>query len=208
MTLLQHQTAATIHPPLDAGGEVATASLVARARDGDPAAFAILYRRHLDRVYAYAARRLSGREAAEDATQEIFARALAGLPRCRDDAAFAGWLFAIARHVVNEQYRRRCHATAPLSDGIDPEDPDPTPEERALRDEHARELRAARERCLTAKERDLFDLLLADLTDVEIAAILGCRRGAVRTAHWRLLIKLRRCLGIVTGAAGGQHATP
>jgi len=206
VSVLQSQTPRVVVSPADPGGEAAR--LVARAKGGDPAAFALLYRRHIDRVYAFAARRLSDREAAEEATQEIFARALAGLPRCRDDAAFAGWLFAIARHVVHEQYRARRYATEPLADAIDPEDSAPTPEEHALRGEGADELRAARERCLTAKERELFDLLLADLTDIEIAAALGRRRGAVRTAHWRLLIKLRNCLGLATGVSGGRHATP
>jgi RNA polymerase sigma-70 factor (ECF subfamily) len=184
-----------------------TASLVARSRTGDTAAFALLYRRHVDRIYAFVARRLNDREAAEDATQEIFARALAGLERCRDDAAFAGWLFAIARNVVSEQYRVRRHGSAPLEDASDPEDPDPTPEEHALRGEDRAELRDARERCLNGKERELFDLLLADLTDIEIAAALGRRRGAIRTAHWRLLIKLRACFGILTRAGRSGHAT-
>src|SRR5687768_11736363 len=89
------------------------APLVARARAGDSAAFALLYRRYVAAVYAFTSRRLNGREAAEEATQEVFTRALAGLGRCRDDAAFPGWLFGIAHHVVTEQYKAGRHATSP-----------------------------------------------------------------------------------------------
>lgn len=184
----------------------AITSLVPRARAGDATAFATLYRRYVNGVYAFTARRLNTREAAEEATQEIFTRALAGIGRCRDDAAFAGWLFGIAHHVVTEQYKAGRHATSPLEFAPDSADPDLSPEERALSREGVDELRRARERCLNDRERELFDLLLADLTDAQIAVALGRRPGAIRTAHWRLLIKLRGCLGMLSRLGGAGHA--
>jgi hypothetical protein len=39
------------------------------------------------------------------------------------------------------------------------------------------------------------------LTDREIAVALNRRYGAVRTAHWRLLAKLRACFAHL----GGRH---
>jgi RNA polymerase sigma-70 factor (ECF subfamily) len=186
------RTASINDPPLDLGKSDAV--LVAQAKHGDSAAFALLYRRYVDRVYAFAARRLASRGAAEEAAQEIFMRALAGLGRCREEKAFAGWLFAIARNVLHEHYRAARRSGGSYTDSIDSEDPDPSPEERVVRAEATSELLAARERCLAANEWELFDLLLADLTDAEIAVALGRRPGAVRTAHWRLLIKLRGCL--------------
>jgi RNA polymerase sigma factor (sigma-70 family) len=130
----------------------AVTSLVARAKAGDSAAFVLLYRHYVNGVYAFTARRLSGREAAEDATQEIFTRALAGIGRCRDDAAFPGWLVALARHVVTEQYKAGRHATSSLDGAAEPVDPDLSPEERVLSREGADELRQARERCMTDRD--------------------------------------------------------
>jgi RNA polymerase sigma-70 factor (ECF subfamily) len=179
------------------------AGLVARARQGDAQAFALLYRRYVDRVYNYAAARLGAREEAEDATQEAFFRALRGLGKCRDDAVFAGWLFGIVRHVVADAHRARRHPTAPLADAPDREDPDPTPEEAAIWAEQRADVSGARARCLTAKERELFDLLTADLTEGELAAALGRRSGAIRTARWRLLRRLRECLGAATKGVSG-----
>lgn len=180
--------------------------LVARARQGDSVAFALLYRQFVNQVYAFSARRLPTREAAEEATQETFTRALAGLDRCRNGDAFAGWLFGIAHHVVNEQYRAARLQTHSLDGDLDPADPESGPEDRAIGNEDTAELRRARERCLTEKERTLFDLLLAGLTDAQIAEALGKRPGAIRTAHWRLLIKLRGCLSMLTRLMGGRHA--
>jgi RNA polymerase sigma-70 factor (ECF subfamily) len=195
-------SAAIDGPPADPGGN--DGRLVARAKQGDATAFALLYRLYVGRIYAFAARRLGERGAAEEATQETFARALAGLGRVQADAAVGGWLFAIAGHVIQEQQRTQRRVGA-LSPPGDPADPEPTPEESALRADAAADLAAARARCLGAGEQALLDLLMADLTDREIATALGRRPGAVRTARWRLVRKLRDCLTSPGPREEGRH---
>jgi RNA polymerase sigma-70 factor (ECF subfamily) len=189
----------------DSGDLVA---LVGRAKSGDHEAYTVLYHRYLAEVYRFALLRLDTREAAEDATQTIFLRALAALPACRENAAFVGWLFAIARSVVNDLLRARRHHTDVLPDEMEWEDSGPGPEQEVEANDTRRFLLAARESCLNARDRELFDLLLTELNDKQIAATLGRSHGAVRTAHSRLLSKLRKCLGPLTGAAslGGSHA--
>jgi DNA-directed RNA polymerase specialized sigma24 family protein len=81
------------------------AGLVARAKDGDGEAFGQLFDHYVGEVYAFVAVRLVDRQTAEDVTQTIFVRALQSLASCRDDAAFPGWLFAIARNIVTDTYR-------------------------------------------------------------------------------------------------------
>jgi RNA polymerase sigma-70 factor (ECF subfamily) len=186
------------------GDRMAVAHLVARAKQGDGDAFAQLYRHYLDEVYGFVAARLADRQAAEDATQTIFFRAMQSLHSCRDDAAFPGWLFAIARNVVTDAYRSHKFRSEPWEDALDPEDPDASPEEVAVQRDDARTLAEAREHCLSAPERELFDLLLTDMNDKQIAQALGRTHGAVRTAHWRLLAKLRECLESL-GVFGGKH---
>jgi RNA polymerase sigma-70 factor (ECF subfamily) len=179
-------------PPEDPGN--GDAELVRRARQGDAQAFALLYRRYLDRVYDFAYSRLDSREAAEDATQTIFLKAVTNLPQCRDDTMFAGWLFAIARNVITDSYRSRHVATQPLDTAPDVEDPQATPEDLAIRAEWNRELADLRQRCLNANERDILDLRLQGLTDREIAVALGRGYGAIRTAEYRMVLKLRGCM--------------
>jgi RNA polymerase sigma-70 factor (ECF subfamily) len=179
---------------LEPGDGSDLADLVARAKAHEAEALSLLYRRYLDGVYRFAVARLEDREAAEDATQTIFYQAFASIARCRENAAFAGWLFAIARNVVTDGLRARRRQTAPLDDAQESLDDGPGPDDLVLHDEARRMLRHARETCLSAAERDLFDLLLTELNDKEIAVALGRSHGAVRTAHWRLLGKLRACL--------------
>jgi RNA polymerase sigma-70 factor (ECF subfamily) len=204
----QQRGTSLVNGDLDAIGDravgVPVARLVARAKEGDGEAFALLYRRYLDEVYGFVTARISNREAAEDATQTIFFRAMQSLHTCRDDAAFPGWLFAIARNVVTDAYRAHRFRSEPWDDTLDPEDTGASPEEAAVQRDDARMLAEARERCLSAPERDLFDLLLTDMNDKQIAEALGRSHGAVRTAHWRLLTKLRECLGSL-GVFGGKR---
>jgi DNA-directed RNA polymerase specialized sigma24 family protein len=65
-------------------------------------------------------------------------------------------------------------------------------------------LHEARERCLSEGERELFDLLLTEMNDKQIAQALGRSHGAVRTAHYRLMSKLRECLEML-GALGVMY---
>jgi RNA polymerase sigma-70 factor (ECF subfamily) len=132
--------------------DAAVAVLVARAKRGDVEAFTELYRRFVDRIFDYTARRLSSRQAAEDVTQEVFYRAFRGIAGCRDEDAFAGWLFAIARFVIADIHRGKQYATASLAEVADPTDPEPSPEDQVLRAERRAELQAAREHCLSARD--------------------------------------------------------
>ena len=65
-----------------------------------------------------------------------------------------------------------------------------------VRADEIRELREARDRCLSAVERELLDLRLQDLTSQEIAVAMKRSQTAVRNVQYRMIKKLRDCLGI------------
>lgn len=77
------------------------------ATDGE--AFGAFYDRYERPVLLYVRRRVASAELAADLTAEIFAAALERAPAFagRDGATAVGWLFAIARNVVVDSYRRR-----------------------------------------------------------------------------------------------------
>ena len=81
--------------------------LVERART-DRAAFAELYRRHVQAVHAVAVRRSGSREVAEEATSAAFERALRSIDRFEwRPGGVRPWLFRIVSNEVAEIYRRR-----------------------------------------------------------------------------------------------------
>lgn len=79
--------------------------LIARARDGDQAAFGLLFERHARPVLGFLYNQVGSRDAAEELTQETFVRAYRGLSHFRDQARFSTWLFGIAKNVAREWKR-------------------------------------------------------------------------------------------------------
>ncbi|MEU4396785.1 RNA polymerase sigma factor [Kribbella sp. NPDC023855] len=77
--------------------ELDEATLVARARDRDPAAFEMLVRRYQRRIYSLCLRMLNGASGeAEDVAQEVFLTAWRRLPEIQHDSAFGSWLYRAA----------------------------------------------------------------------------------------------------------------
>jgi RNA polymerase sigma-70 factor, ECF subfamily len=77
---------------------VTDADLVARARQGDPAAFGELIDRHRVAVYRAALAALASHADAEDAAQDAFLAAYRRLDSFRGDASFKTWLLTITWH--------------------------------------------------------------------------------------------------------------
>jgi RNA polymerase sigma factor (sigma-70 family) len=77
------------------------------ATRAEPEAFAVFYRRHVEALLAYFARRTRDAELAADLTAETFAAALGGAHRHRPDKGPAiAWLYGIARRQLAHAIRR------------------------------------------------------------------------------------------------------
>ena len=157
----------------------------------DPRAFAPLYERYLDPVYRYCYHRLRTREAAEDATSQVFYKALAGLGGFRS-GSFRAWLFTIAHNVVVDQLRRQ-PAILPLDPLDDPPDNALTPEELAIGVDERRALQRALVD-LSPDQQRVIELRMAGLSGTEIASVLGKNVTAIKMLQYRAMLKLRERL--------------
>jgi RNA polymerase sigma-70 factor (ECF subfamily) len=160
-----------------------------RAAQADRAAFEILYRRYLDRVYAYAFYQLGDHHDAEDATERTFLAALAALPTFDPDGAgFRAWLFRIAHNTVSNarRTRRRRHAD-PLPEGFERPAPDADPAGLVARAEELRRVLGALGE-LPEERRQVVLLRFVDgLSAREIGEVLGRSPGAARVLLHRAL---------------------
>src|SRR5207249_10407808 len=68
-----------------------------------------LHDRYLQAVFTYVSCHVPDRSEAEDITAEVFAAALAALPRFRGDSGHYAWLLGIARRKIVDATRRRRH---------------------------------------------------------------------------------------------------
>ncbi len=83
------------------------ASLFARSRGGDVAAFGHLIERHHNLVCAIAYSRTGDRAISEDVAQETFLAAWKGLSGLREPEKLRGWLCGIARNLAEKSTRSR-----------------------------------------------------------------------------------------------------
>ena len=172
------------------------ARLIAQARS-DPDAFIQLYRRHYDAIFRYCAHRLFERQAAEDATSEVFLKAVEHFARFKGDAShFRGWLYRIAGNVANDHLRKTARRQRLL--------------ERASREHNIRivggasavespndKLAMLREAVLSLKPRYQTIITLRffeNMKSTEIAELLGRSAGTVRSQLKRALVELRKRL--------------
>jgi len=81
--------------------------LVARARDGDNAAFGVIFEQHSRFVYKFIYAMLGDGGAAEELKQETFLAAYKNIQGLRDDTKLRTWLCGIAKNLVYKFLRSR-----------------------------------------------------------------------------------------------------
>jgi RNA polymerase sigma-70 factor (ECF subfamily) len=161
---------------------------LARAQMGDRDAFAALYERYADVVYAFLRRMLGDDATAEDALQDTFLRIARSLPSFRVDgpAALSTWILTIARRAAFTP--RRPPPSVPLRE---PAAVGPAPVELAAVRRRLEDALGA----LSPEQREVFVLReLSQLSYDEIAAAVGVDVGTVRSRLHRARAALQASL--------------
>ena len=168
------------------------ADLVARARQGDSAAFGELVDRHRTAVYRATRAALGSHADAEDAAQDAFVAAYERLASFRGEASFKTWLLTIAWHqAIN---RRRSvtrwwrHLVEPARGEENDREYDaassaPSPEQTAAGEELRRAI-VGEIQALSPTLRDT--LLLAQAGDLTYDEIAAMTKTPVGTIKWRV----------------------
>ena len=154
---------------------------------------------HTDALYRLAYHLAGNSADAEDLLQETFARAFGAAEQLAEGGNLKAWLFRILRNLHIDQYRKQRGAppSAPFDEANVAAD---APE--LLRDDH--ELERLRrvvaqdiERALASLSPDARTVVLLDLeglTEHELATVLGCPAGTVKSRLLRARLTLRKHL--------------
>lgn len=166
--------------------------LVASARLGDRKALAALAIRWQKKLLVHAWRLLRHEEAAKDAVQDGWAEILRGLPRLRDEDAFAAWAYRIvsrrcARQIAGLRRRRSFEAAF----AAEAEPAAPAAEEVM---DHER-VRSALGRLPPEQQAAVALYYLEELSVAEVAVALDVPAGTVKTRLMHARLKLRSAFG-------------
>ncbi len=167
------------------------ATLIARAQAGDNTAFGVLVRRHQSGVFRVATVVSGSVEGAEDIAQETFIRAHRGLGSFRTDARFEPWLYQIAANTARNQRRSRGRqARLALKVGS------MTPATQSTAEPDDRLLVVDALNRMRADDRLVIALrYFEDLSEADMAIVLKCRPGTVKSRLARAVDRLRSEIG-------------
>ena len=157
--------------------------------------FAEKYQQFFPRVFAYVYGRVHNVHEAEDLVAEVFERAFLKMGSLRNDEAFSTWLFTIARNIITSHVRKRGRESV-----VDPDilrslvaSNVSVENEILVREEVAAVIDCLR--TFPQREQDIVSLKFdAELTNAQIARIMGLSEANVRVILFRTLRKLRQMI--------------
>ena len=169
----------------------------------DPQAFAALYDRYVERIYAFAYRRTQDEAAAEDMTSVTFEKALRHIRSYRwQGVSFGAWLYRIARNEVAQHHRRK-RFTLPLLQWHVSE----TNVEASVQTSEQRDAVQAAFARLSEGDQEVLTLrFFEELSSAEVAEVLGCSVQNVYLRLHRALGRLRKHLEAVIDKVEGEEA--
>lgn len=178
--------------------------LVKKAQMGDRLAFEELMDSYFKRIYSIAYRMAGNADDASDMTQEIMIKLYRNIKAFSGNSRFSTWVYRVATNTCLDELKKlRRHSSYSIDSGIETEegniaaeieDTAPTPEQRAEQSE-LKNLVAKALNKLGDEHKTV--IILRDIQGLsydEIARILGCSEGTVKSRISRGRAKLKNVL--------------
>ena len=177
------------------------AQAIERAKQGDEAAFEVLYHLHKRRVYSLCLRMVSNPAQAEDLAQEAFLQLFRKIGTFRGESAFSTWLHRMTVNVVLMNLRKKGLPLVSLEETME------TDEESPRKELGAQDLKLTGSIDRLQLQRAIDKLppgyktvfVLHDVEGFEhneIAEMVGCSIGNSKSQLHKARIKLRELLRI------------
>jgi len=167
--------------------------LFTRAKNGEETAFGEIYNLFFKKIYLFIFFRVGHKEVAEDLAEEVFLKAFTKISSIKEDAAFEGWLYQIARNLVIDYYRQKKSVVAleEIENTLEYEtnvvDVLNLQDQQKVLLKHLKELGPEQQVVLKLK-------FFEDLENSEIAELLHKNEGAIRVIQHRAITKLQELI--------------
>jgi RNA polymerase sigma-70 factor (ECF subfamily) len=173
----------------DSADRLSERVLVLRCQAGDEAAFEQLVLTFSPRLRYYVRKMLRESHSADDVLQDVWLQVFRGLPTLADAGAFRAWLYRIARDRVYREFRKRS-APGRLPDEF-PTTLEPTGDSTV---ESREEIHAALDRLAPEHREVLVFRYLEEMSYDDVARVIGCPLGTVRSRIHYAKLALRAVL--------------
>ncbi|RME47675.1 MAG: sigma-70 family RNA polymerase sigma factor [Chloroflexi bacterium] len=172
------------------------AQLVARAKEGDIEAFEALYEQYKGSVYRTVLAITHDRGAAEEILQESFLRAFQHIDSVREGAPISPWIHRIAINLSYTWVARRSRLLTSLEQVVDrlTASPGSSPERAVEQDELQQVVREAIDQLEFRQRATIVLFYLEGFSLAEIAEIMDCPVGTVKSRLHYAREKLREAL--------------
>lgn len=172
------------------------AQLIARAKEGDVEAFEALYEQYKGSIYRSALAITRDRVAAEEILQDSFLRAFRHIDHVREGAPIAPWLHRIAINLSYTWSTRRARWLISLEEAVDRlvAAPKNSPEHAMERSELHQVVRDAIDKLEFPQRATIVLFYLEEFSLAEIAEIMDCPVGTVKSRLYYGREKLREAL--------------
>ncbi len=171
--------------------------LVQRSKDGDSAAFGMIYDQYIRYIYNFVFFKTHNKEIAEDLTSQTFFKALNSMSSVDPSKSFLSWLYKIAQYIVIDHYRKSSRENNSRQIMDDEWDAPDTSIDIVGDLDTARDIERMKKylKKLSSEERDIIIMRIwQDLSYQEIALIVGKTESSCKMMYSRSLKKMRDLL--------------
>lgn len=181
--------------------------LIEQAKRGDGRAYESLVRRYQDLAFRTAFLITGDEGDAEDATQSAFLKAYFSLSRFRPEEPFRPWVLQIVANEARNARRTRQRHRIRTDGGATADDmpaPDPATDLHVIARERSAWL-VAHINALSPEDRQVIYCRYAlELSEAEMASVMDCARGTVKSRLHRAVGRLRDRVGAEAAATDDQ----
>jgi RNA polymerase sigma-70 factor (ECF subfamily) len=169
--------------------------LMQLAKSGDAEAFGRLYELYFTPVFRYIYFRVKDKETANDLTQTVFLKVFSALPNFREqNKSPLAYFFTVARNTVIDYWRTKKEILLNVPTNVFEKIPDKAnnPLELIEKEETSKAIRRAIHELTEIQQEVIMLKFINDISNKEIAALLGKTEESVRQLQCRALKTLQR----------------
>jgi RNA polymerase sigma-70 factor (ECF subfamily) len=161
-----------------------------KVSDGKVEKLAILFERHNLMLFNFFLRLTGNRNVSEDLVQDVFFRILKYRSTYKGESKFTIWMYQIARNVHVDYLRKHKRELSLEDQQKEVASQQPTPDEKVAQGQEIAMVREALARLPLKKREVLILSRFQNLKYKEIAVLLGCHIGTVKTHVHRAIKEL------------------